>query len=65
MATATATKTNALGYPVLETQTPVPSDIAVSQQIVQEVGLLPIEQVAQQYVYYFVDVYYMLSDWSV
>ena len=56
MATATATKTNALGYPVLETQTPVPSDIAVSQQIVQEVGLLPIEQVAQQYVYYFVDV---------
>lgn len=39
---------NALGYPKLNCKTPVPSDIEVSQQIVKEVGLLPIRQVADQ-----------------
>eukprot|EP00547_Thalassionema_nitzschioides_P000505 CAMPEP_0194207234 /NCGR_PEP_ID=MMETSP0156-20130528/6033_1 /TAXON_ID=33649 /ORGANISM="Thalassionema nitzschioides, Strain L26-B" /LENGTH=659 /DNA_ID=CAMNT_0038933947 /DNA_START=44 /DNA_END=2023 /DNA_ORIENTATION=+ len=39
---------NALGYPVLQCKTPVPSDIEISQQIVKEVGLLPIEDVAKQ-----------------
>lgn len=43
-----ASKSNALGYPVLETKTPVPSDIEVSQDIVQKVGLLEIPQVAAQ-----------------
>jgi hypothetical protein len=52
-ATATATavtmmKNNALGYPLLQTQSPVPSDIAISQQIVKEVGLLSLEDVARQ-----------------
>ena len=41
---------NALGYPKLVCKTPVPSDIEVSQQIVKEVGLLPIVEVAKQYV---------------
>lgn len=40
--------TNALGYPKLDAKTPVPSDIEVSQQIVKEVGLLPIADVAKQ-----------------
>jgi formate--tetrahydrofolate ligase len=39
---------NALGYPKLAAKTPVPSDIEVSQQIVKEVGLLPIADVAKQ-----------------
>eukprot|EP00934_Nitzschia_sp_Nitz4_P006564 Nitzschia sp. Nitz4//scaffold94_size78252//72376//74417//NITZ4_005479-RA/size78252-processed-gene-0.31-mRNA-1//-1//CDS//3329560413//6554//frame0 len=39
---------NALGYPKLPAKTPVPSDIEVSQQIVKEVGLLPIAEIAQQ-----------------
>ena len=41
---------NALGYPKLPAKTPVPSDIEVSQQIVKEVGLLPISDVGKQYV---------------
>lgn len=41
-------ETNALGYPVLKPKTPVPSDIEVSQQIVEEVGLLPIQDIANQ-----------------
>jgi hypothetical protein len=41
-------KLNALGYPILQTVTPVPSDIAVSQHIVRTVGLLPIQEVAKQ-----------------
>ena len=40
--------TNALGYPKLQCQDPVPSDIEVSQQIVKKVGLLPIQDVAKQ-----------------
>ena len=43
-------KKNALGYPCLEPKTPVPSDIEVSQQIVREVGLLPLYDLAKQYV---------------
>ncbi len=39
---------NALGYPKLLVKDPVPSDIEVSQQIVKEVGLLPILDVAKQ-----------------
>ena len=39
---------NALGYPKLVHKTPVPSDIDVSQQIVKEVGLLSIMDVAKQ-----------------
>jgi hypothetical protein len=39
---------NALGYPVLEPATPVPSDIEISQQLCKEVGLLPIRDVAKQ-----------------
>ena len=41
---------NALGYPKLPAKSPVPSDIEVSQQIVKEVGLLPISDVGKQYV---------------
>ena len=47
-AATTTTKTNALGYPVLQPKTPVPTDIEISQSIVKEIGLLPTEQVAQQ-----------------
>jgi hypothetical protein len=39
---------NALGYPKLACKTPVPSDIEVSQQIVKEVGLLPLGDVGKQ-----------------
>lgn len=35
-------------HPTLQPKTPVPSDIEVSQDIVNEVGLLPIEDVAQE-----------------
>ena len=38
--------TDALGNPKLKPKCPVPSDIQISQDIVQEVGLLPIETVA-------------------
>jgi hypothetical protein len=41
---------NALGYAKLAPKTPVPSDIEVSQQIVKEVGLLPILELGKQYV---------------
>ena len=41
-------ETNALGYPKLAPSDPVPSDIEVSQQIVKEVGLLPVLDVAKQ-----------------
>ena len=44
-ADATST-TNQNGHPKLQPKTPVPSDIQISQDIVREVGLLPIEQVA-------------------
>lgn len=46
--TMTGESVNALGYPNLAVRTPVPSDIEVSQQIVKEVGLLPIQDVAKQ-----------------
>lgn len=39
---------NALGYPLLQPRVPVPSDIDISKQIVQEVKLLPIQDVAKQ-----------------
>jgi hypothetical protein len=39
---------NALGHPKLKVKTPVPSDIEISQQIVKEVGLLPIIEVGKQ-----------------
>jgi formate--tetrahydrofolate ligase len=41
-----ATATNQNGHPKLQPKTPVPSDIQISQDLVREVGLLPIEQVA-------------------
>lgn len=41
---------NALGYPLLQCKDPVPSDIQVSQDIVKEVGLLSIADLAKQYV---------------
>ena len=40
--------TNKLGHPVLVPKTPVPSDIEVSMDIVKEVGLLPIETIAEE-----------------
>mmetsp|Transcript_20033 Transcript_20033/g.36370 ORF Transcript_20033/g.36370 Transcript_20033/m.36370 type:complete len:653 (-) Transcript_20033:155-2113(-) len=39
---------NAMGHPKLVTKSPVPSDIGVSQDIVKEVGLLPIKDVARE-----------------
>lgn len=39
---------NALGHPKLVTKNPVPSDIQISQDIVKEVGLLSIEDVAKE-----------------
>ena len=39
---------NKLGYPLLKTKSPVPSDIQVSQDIVKEVGLLSIDELAKQ-----------------
>uniref|UniRef100_A0A7S2VHP3 formate--tetrahydrofolate ligase n=1 Tax=Entomoneis paludosa TaxID=265537 RepID=A0A7S2VHP3_9STRA len=42
------TTQNALGYPLLQPQVPVPSDIEVSQSIVRDVGLLPLSDLAQQ-----------------
>lgn len=39
---------NALGYPKLKPTSPVPSDIRISQQIVRDVGLLPVSEVAKQ-----------------
>jgi len=48
--TDTMSDKNALGYDKLACKTPVPSDIEISQQIVKEVGLLPISEVAKQWV---------------
>eukprot|EP00546_Thalassionema_frauenfeldii_P014937 CAMPEP_0178911708 /NCGR_PEP_ID=MMETSP0786-20121207/9852_1 /TAXON_ID=186022 /ORGANISM="Thalassionema frauenfeldii, Strain CCMP 1798" /LENGTH=678 /DNA_ID=CAMNT_0020584199 /DNA_START=183 /DNA_END=2219 /DNA_ORIENTATION=- len=45
---SSSSEVNALGYPVLQCKSPVPSDIEISQQIVKEVGLLPVEDVAKQ-----------------
>lgn len=42
------TETNALGHPVLKPKTPVPSDIEVSKDIVKEVGLADISQLAKE-----------------
>jgi hypothetical protein len=42
---------NALGYPLLKCKDPVPSDIQVSQDIVKDVGLLSIADLAKQYVH--------------
>jgi hypothetical protein len=39
---------NSLGYPLLECKSPVPSDIQVSQDIVKDVGLLSIQDLAKQ-----------------
>jgi Formate--tetrahydrofolate ligase len=44
------TNLNALGYPKLVTQTPVPSDIEISQYLVKSVGILPVRELAKQYV---------------
>lgn len=44
----TTTKKNALGYDLLQPTIPVPSDIEVSQQIVKDVGLLPMNDLAKQ-----------------
>lgn len=39
---------NVMGHPKLVPKNPVPSDITVSQDIVREVGLLPIEDLAKE-----------------
>ena len=39
---------NALGHPALQCKHPVPSDIEVSQDIVKEVGLLSIADLAKE-----------------
>ncbi len=41
-------ETNAIGYPSLKPKTPVPSDIQISHDIVKEVGLLPVDQLAAE-----------------
>jgi hypothetical protein len=41
-------ETNILGHPTLKPKNPVPSDIQVSQDIVKEVGLLDIAEVAKE-----------------
>ncbi|KAL3774172.1 hypothetical protein HJC23_006822 [Cyclotella cryptica] len=41
-------ETNSMGHPKLQPKFPVPSDIEVSQDIVREVGLLPIQDVARE-----------------
>ena len=43
-----SSEVNALGHPLLKPKTPVPSDIQISQDIVNEVGLLPIKDVAKE-----------------
>jgi formyltetrahydrofolate synthetase len=40
---------DAWGHPKLQPKSPVPSDIQVSQDIVRNVGILPIEELAEQY----------------
>jgi len=39
---------NALGYPKLRPASKVPSDIEISQSIVNDVGLLPVHDLAKQ-----------------
>lgn len=46
---STDAEKNALGYPKLEVSVGM-SDIEISQQIVRDVGLLPVAEVAKQYV---------------
>jgi formate--tetrahydrofolate ligase len=41
-------ETNILGHPTLKPKTPVPSDIEVSQDIVKDVGLLAIDELAKE-----------------
>jgi formyltetrahydrofolate synthetase len=48
MSSTTPSDTNALGYPNLVPKNPVPSDIEVSQDIVKNVGLLSMNELAQQ-----------------
>ena len=46
----TSSSLNALGHPALQPKTPVPSDIQVSMDIVKDIGLLSMEELAEQYV---------------
>ena len=46
--TSSSSNINRKSRPTLQPKTPVPSDIEVSQQIVSEVGLLPIADVATE-----------------
>ena len=39
---------NRSGHPKLVPKVPVPSDIQISQDVVNEIGLLPIETVAEE-----------------
>jgi len=48
MCAETDEKKNILGHPKLVPKNPVPSDIGISMDIVKEVGLLPIEDVAKE-----------------
>lgn len=56
---------NALGYPLLRPKSPVPSDIEVSQQIVKEVGLLPMADLAKQYVLLLLPSSLLIWVWSI
>lgn len=47
-AASSSSNVNRKSHPTLKPKTPVPSDIEVSQQIVSEVGLLPIADVATE-----------------
>jgi formate--tetrahydrofolate ligase len=40
--------TNSLGHPTLKPKTPVPSDIQISQDIVNDVGLISTSQLAAE-----------------
>jgi hypothetical protein len=44
-------RNNALGYPKLVPQRPVPSDIDISQALVRGAGILAVAELARQYVY--------------
>jgi hypothetical protein len=44
------TELNSLGYPLLQCKSPVPTDIQISHDIVKDVGLLTMQEMAQQYV---------------
>jgi hypothetical protein len=58
--TDTNNQVNALGYPYLQPMTPVPSDIVISQHIVQTVGLLPISDIAKQLRFVLVYIYILV-----